>query len=74
MPHVVYPCVDITEKKSVIEDEQPQFLADSGRKILLSINRFERKKNIELSIKSFALLSIQERKSLRLIIAGMPEQ
>jgi alpha-1,3/alpha-1,6-mannosyltransferase len=76
-PRVVYPCVDVTEKsekrKSVIRDEEPTFLAEDGRKILLSINRFERKKNIGLAIKAFARLTDHERQSTRLIIAGMPD-
>lgn len=70
VPHVVYPCVDVSDKKTVIANDQPRFLADSGRKILLSINRFERKKNIGLAIRSFALLSNQERLCSRLVIAG----
>ena len=71
VPRVVYPCVDVSDKKSVIGDDRPRFLADSGRKILLSINRFEKKKNIGLAIKAFALLSKSERLRSRLIIAGM---
>jgi alpha-1,3/alpha-1,6-mannosyltransferase len=72
VPHVVYPCVDVTEKKSNVQDEEPTFLSEDGRKILLSINRFERKKNIGLAIKAFARLTDSERRSSRLIIAGMP--
>jgi alpha-1,3/alpha-1,6-mannosyltransferase len=69
--HVVYPCVDVSSnKKDVIQDAEPEFLASDGRKILLSINKFEQK-NIELAIKAFAHLTDQERKSSRLIIAGM---
>ncbi|KAI5848161.1 hypothetical protein BZA05DRAFT_404618 [Tricharina praecox] len=70
VPHVVYPCVDVTERKSVLKDDEPSFLAGDGRKILLSINRFERKKNIEVGIKALACLSEEERKRIRLIIAG----
>ncbi|KAF8247738.1 UDP-Glycosyltransferase/glycogen phosphorylase [Wilcoxina mikolae CBS 423.85] len=70
-PRVVYPCVDVSsDQKGVIQDCEPEFLASDGRKILLSINRFERKKNIELAIKAFAHLTDQERKISRLIIAG----
>jgi alpha-1,3/alpha-1,6-mannosyltransferase len=71
VPRVVYPCVDVTEKSSA-QDEELTFLAKDGRKILLSINRFERKKNIGLAIKAFARLTDTERQSSRLIIAGMP--
>ena len=69
--HVVYPCVDVSSnKKDVIQDAEPEFLASDGRKILLPINRFEQK-NIELAIKAFAHLTDQEKKSSKLIIAGM---
>jgi glycosyltransferase involved in cell wall biosynthesis len=41
---------------------------------IVSLNRFERKKNISLAIEAFALvcqgLSQAERRKLRLIIAG----
>ncbi|KAH0607517.1 uncharacterized protein H6S33_002551 [Morchella sextelata] len=71
-PHVVYPCVDTAPPRprsgGTIEPD-PQ-LAHDGRRILLSINRFERKKNIALAIRSFALLSPQERSATRLVLAG----
>lgn len=70
VPHVVYPCVDVTERKSVLKDDEPSFLARDGRKILLSINRFERKKNIEVAIRALAVLPTEKRKRARLIIAG----
>jgi alpha-1,3/alpha-1,6-mannosyltransferase len=72
VPHVVYPYVDVTEKKSNVQDEEPTFLSEDGRKILLSINRFGRKKNIGLAIKAFAHLTDSERRRSRLIITGMP--
>ncbi|KAK4226469.1 hypothetical protein QBC38DRAFT_419124 [Podospora fimiseda] len=62
---VVYPCIDtssfsITSK----EDKLP------WKNILLSINRFERKKDIGLSIRAFAQLPASLRQSSKLIIAG----
>ncbi len=41
-----------------------------NKKILLSINRFEKKKNVGLAIEAFAGLSAKERNSVRLVIAG----
>ncbi|KAI5814833.1 hypothetical protein BZA77DRAFT_356053 [Pyronema omphalodes] len=74
-PRVVYPCVDVKEKPKgrMSQGKVEVFFTDlegSGRKTLLSINRFERKKNIELAILSFAGLSSEERKKTRLVIAG----
>lgn len=65
---VVYPCVD-TEEKSAgeVEDNGPLW---DGMKILLSINRFERKKNIELAVRAYHGLRAEERKGTRLVIAG----
>jgi alpha-1,3/alpha-1,6-mannosyltransferase len=62
---VVYPCVDITPPK---EKDLPKVL--DGEKVLLSINRFERKKDIGLAIKAFAAVPEAQRKGVRLVIAG----
>jgi len=71
VPDVVYPCVDteISSSFSKEDSDSLQFV-DSNRKLILSINRFEKKKNIELAIKAFAGLSKDERQSVRLVIAG----
>ncbi|KAI5363359.1 Putative glycosyl transferase, family 1, mannosyltransferase ALG2 [Septoria linicola] len=63
---VIYPCVDTSEA------------ADSGestaiwpdKKLLLSINRFEGKKVLDLAIKAYAGLSPQDRSKARLVLAG----
>ena len=65
---VVYPCVDTNESKDDRENENDKLWKD--KKIILSINRFERKKNIDLAIKAFAGLSPSERQDTRLVIAG----
>jgi alpha-1,3/alpha-1,6-mannosyltransferase len=65
---IVYPCVDIKEKKS--EDGDAPVAAWKDRKIILSINRFERKKDIGLAIKAYAGLGKEGRKGVRLIVAG----
>jgi alpha-1,3/alpha-1,6-mannosyltransferase len=65
-PGVVYPCVD-TSSGDIIQVEKPLW---PGKKVLLSINRFEKKKDVALAIKAFAGLSEQERKDARLVVAG----
>ncbi|CAI6342089.1 unnamed protein product [Periconia digitata] len=65
-PGVVYPCVD-TQAASPMDNPQPLW---ANQKVLLSINRFEKKKDVALAIKAFAGLSSQEREGARLVIAG----
>lgn len=62
----VYPCVD-TKPKAKRPDEKPLW---NGMKFVLSINRFERKKDIALAIKAFAGLNKQQRAGVRLAVAG----
>ena len=65
---IVYPCVDTASS----QDPQSQG-GDKmwrGKKVLLSINRFERKKDVGLAIKAFAGLATEERLDVRLVIAG----
>jgi alpha-1,3/alpha-1,6-mannosyltransferase len=68
-PRVVYPCVDTnpTHGNSKIDIQGPLW---NGDRILLSINRFEKKKGIDLAIRAYAKLSDTSRKGSRLIIAG----
>lgn len=65
---IVYPCVDIKEKKTE-GDVSPA--AWNDKTIILSINRFERKKDIGLAIKAFAKLGKEGRKGVRLVLAGI---
>ncbi|KAI5301204.1 Alpha-1,3-mannosyltransferase-like protein [Ascosphaera pollenicola] len=72
---VVYPCVDTDEKPDKpVEKGRDEILVDEdywkGKKVLLSINRFERKKNLELAIKAYHLLGDRDRQGTRLVIAG----
>lgn len=62
---VVYPCVDTSTPETAQESLWPK------KKVLLSINRFERKKDIALAVKAFAGLSPQDRRDALLVIAGM---
>jgi alpha-1,3/alpha-1,6-mannosyltransferase len=63
---VIYPCVNELQPGSQLEGR----LWNNKFKIFLSINRFERKKDIGLAIKAYHGLSESERKWTRLILAG----
>ncbi|KHN95505.1 mannosyltransferase [Metarhizium album ARSEF 1941] len=65
---VVYPCVD-TDNKAV-GDEHHLTVGTQGKHIILSINRFERKKDIGLAIKAFARIPAKQRQDARLVLAG----
>ncbi|KAF3992351.1 hypothetical protein FT663_01188 [Candidozyma haemuli var. vulneris] len=70
-PKVIYPCIDKTETVDPdAEKELAEFL--KGNKFFLSINRFERLKNVPLAIKAYAKLKEQHsgEKLPKLIIAG----
>ena len=73
---VVYPCVQIPDPNSEVDEEsieEPRTEAGElwrGKKVLLSINRFERKKDVGLAIKAFAGLEKNERQGVRLVLAG----
>lgn len=69
---VVYPCVDTTLKQddSSVGGEGDVF-GNGDYKIILSINRFERKKDIGLALKAFAAIPEAQRKGVRLVLAGM---
>lgn len=71
-PGVVYPCVDtnVSEKAEEIKaQEKPLW---DNKRIFLSINRFERKKDVGLAIRAYAGLKPEERTGTRLVIAGKP--
>lgn len=65
---VIYPCVTSEPKPPA----QPldSALWDGKFKILLSINRFERKKDIGLALRAYGGMTEKERKGTRLILAG----
>ncbi|CAG8455795.1 4889_t:CDS:2 [Funneliformis caledonium] len=77
VPRVLYPGIyfDSYDKKVDLEDMSIKIL-ETTKKFILSINRFERKKNIALAIYAFAklrddnLASCDQFNNLRLIIAG----
>lgn len=63
---VIYPCVDT--KGSERNDTSTSLWPD--KKILLSINRFEGKKDLSLAVEAYSGLSTQERSQAKLVIAG----
>ncbi|KAL9000088.1 MAG: hypothetical protein Q9169_001163 [Polycauliona sp. 2 TL-2023] len=74
---VVYPCVDTkdaaknketTSEKVDVGTQDGQLWR--GKKMILSINRFERKKNIALAIHAFHGLKSSDREGVRLVLAG----
>jgi alpha-1,3/alpha-1,6-mannosyltransferase len=72
---IVYPCVDTTgvtaangRKGTVVDEVQGPLWP--GTKIVLSVNRFERKKDIGLVIRAFAALDPAIRSTAKLVIAG----
>ena len=64
---VIYPCVSDKPSRSPPESTS---LWDGKLKLLLSINRFERKKDIGLAIRAYKGLSAVERQGTRLVLAG----
>ena len=73
---VVYPCVDtgVKEQKKVggSNEEIGEKPLWAGKKVILSINRFERKKDVGLAIRAFSKLEKALRAEAKLVIAGMP--
>ncbi|KAJ5218694.1 uncharacterized protein N7498_000793 [Penicillium cinerascens] len=66
---VVYPCVDTNTGLAAPETKAADALW-GGKKILLSVNRFERKKDMALAIRAYNGLGARKRKGTRLVIAG----
>lgn len=69
---VIYPCVDAA--RPARSPDQSERLWGGKHKILLSINRFERKKDITLAIRAYSGLTADERRGTRLVIAGGYDQ
>lgn len=65
---VVYPCIDIRPQEQ--GDDKAGGIDWKTEKIILSINRFERKKDIALAIRAFAGLTKQQREGVKLVVAG----
>ena len=65
---VVYPCVDTGAANKAPMRGFPRLWG--GKKVVLSINRFERKKGVDLAVRAFAELERGKREGAKLIIAG----
>ena len=86
LPHVVYPCVDYQTIRDLAEyilynywnvRQHPSIPSELEKcKYFISVNRYERKKEVEKAILGFARLrikygeSIFEKERLRLVIVG----
>lgn len=75
VPDVLYPGINTKQyEKNIDETDKSLDLLKSEKITLLSINRFERKKNLELTIKILKELKVkcteEEFKNIRLVIAG----
>ncbi|KAI8867819.1 UDP-Glycosyltransferase/glycogen phosphorylase [Ramicandelaber brevisporus] len=76
LPEVVYPGLHLEEYDRKLDGTDPaldELRVEDGSavKSLLSINRFERKKNLPLAIKAFALIHAKsEFSKVRLVMAG----
>jgi alpha-1,3/alpha-1,6-mannosyltransferase len=66
---VVYPCIDISGPPEPANSEEGDAVW-KDENIILSINRFERKKDIALAVRAFAALPQEKRQGVRLVIAG----
>lgn len=69
---VVYPCVDIATPTKL--SDEPISFARDDEPLILSINRFERKKDIALAVKAFAKIPTADRQNVRLVLAGGYDQ
>ena len=70
---MVYPCVideGLTKESSGDKVRSSRKVLWTGKKIVLSINRFERKKSVVLAVRAFAGLEKRARQGGRLVIAG----
>ncbi|KAK0670955.1 hypothetical protein QBC41DRAFT_271665 [Cercophora samala] len=67
---IVYPCINTSLPSPDKETEPIKWGGQSEKSIILSINRFERKKNIALAIRAFALLPGPTRQKSKLVVAG----
>ncbi|CAI1994275.1 hypothetical protein SEUBUCD646_0G02040 [Saccharomyces eubayanus] len=70
-PDVIYPCVDLSPMEiEGIDKEFIKTILNEGDRFYLSINRFEKKKDIALAIKAFALSEDQSNENVKLVICG----
>ncbi|SPO03536.1 related to mannosyltransferase alg2 [Cephalotrichum gorgonifer] len=66
---VVHPCVAVDDEDKPAQ-EVGEIVEWRDEKVVLSINRFERKKDVALAIRAFAAIPEERRQGVRLVIAG----
>jgi alpha-1,3/alpha-1,6-mannosyltransferase len=73
---VVHPCIKLDDGmeakmgRKMLASSAEEDVVWPEERVILSINRFERKKDVELAIKAFAAIPESKRKGVRLVIAG----
>jgi alpha-1,3/alpha-1,6-mannosyltransferase len=72
IPEVLYPTIDLAQfdKTTLTSVNQVKGLENLKGKYLLSLNRYEAKKHIELAIDAFELVLKEAKDGLSLVIAG----
>mmetsp|Transcript_856 Transcript_856/g.1916 ORF Transcript_856/g.1916 Transcript_856/m.1916 type:complete len:443 (+) Transcript_856:50-1378(+) len=71
-PEVLYPALNLADQDRALAGAAglSALKISADEKILLSINRFERKKNVGLAIRALAALPESVRTGVRLVLAG----
>ncbi|KAI9193184.1 uncharacterized protein BJ171DRAFT_304047 [Polychytrium aggregatum] len=74
VPKVLYPSIHLESYDKQVDETDPSVaMLKSPKKTFVSINRFERKKNVGLAIRAFAQLAeryASDFANLRLVVAG----
>eukprot|EP01046_Picozoa_sp_COSAG06_P049650 COSAG06_NODE_7689_length_2412_cov_1.330739_1_plen_206_part_10 len=69
-PAVLYPAINLAQQALPEGAEKPDLSFGGAKHVVVSINRYERKKNIALAITAVGALPPKQRESLALVIAG----
>lgn len=72
-PDVLYPAINIKNQDVQVDEKTAENLDFEGNDIVLSINRFERKKNIGLAVEALVALSVKggsKGRKVVLVVAG----
>ncbi|CAN2389163.1 Glycosyltransferase Family 4, partial [Pristimantis euphronides] len=73
-PDILYPSLNVTKFQAFDFDGLAQLVPTKRKIVFLSINRYERKKNLDLALKSLCTLrekvSLQNWEKVHLVIAG----
>lgn len=74
IPDVLYPIPDFSSFDLPVDEQSDDLIPKQKKPIFLSINRYERKKNLELSLHALShlkeILSETEKDSVHMIVAG----